>query len=135
MAKKSSQIRQRIIPYLAYADAPAAMEFLCRAFGFEERFRMPMPDGTIGHAEIVLKGHVVMLASASPLMGFLSPSELPGIHSQLFVEVGEVDAHYERAKAAGATIATPPTDQHGMRMYRAMDPEGHRWIFTGACSS
>jgi uncharacterized glyoxalase superfamily protein PhnB len=134
VAKKSGKTGQRIVPYLAYADAPGAIEFLCRAFGFEERFRMPMPDGTIGHAEIALAGHVVMLASASALMGFLSPRDLPGIHSQLFVEVGEVDAHYERARAAGATIATAPTDQHGMRMYRAMDLEGHRWIFTGPAS-
>ena len=48
--------RAVIVPMLAYADAPAALEFLCRAFGFEQRFRMDMPDGTIGHAELALGG-------------------------------------------------------------------------------
>jgi PhnB protein len=129
VAANLSQNEQRIVPYLAYADAPAALEFLCRAFGFEERFRMPMPDGSIGHAEITLAGHLIMLASAFPVMGFASPRDLPAVHSQIYVRVEEVDAHYERAKAAGATIATAPTEQHGQRMYRAMDPEGHRWIF------
>jgi PhnB protein len=123
------QVPQRIFPYLAYADAPAAIEFLCRAFGFEEQMRLPMPDGRIGHAQIELDGHIVMLASAAREMGFLSPREFPGVHSQLLVQVDDVDAHYLRAKAAGATIATQPTDQHGQRMYRALDPEGHRWIF------
>jgi len=122
--------KQRITPYLAYADAPAAIEFLCRAFGFEERFRLPMPDGRIGHAEIVWRGHVVMLASAYEEMGFISPKALPGVHSQIHFLVDDVDAHYERAKAAGATIATPPGEEHGQRSYRAMDLEGHRWIFS-----
>ena len=121
---------QRIVPYLAYAEAPAAIEFLCRAFGFEERFRLPMPDGSIGHAEIVHNGNVVMLASAGKEMGFMSPNDLSGVHSQLLCHVNDVDAHYERAKAAGATIATAPRDQHGERIYRAMDLEGHRWIFS-----
>jgi PhnB protein len=120
---------QRIVPYLAYADAAAAIDFLCRAFGFEEQYRLPMPDGAIGHAEIALAGHVIMLASAFPVMGFLSPRDLSGVHSQVYVRIDEVDTHYERAKAAGATIAVAPRNQHGQRMYRAIDPEGHRWIF------
>ena len=41
---------QRVIPYLVYADAAAAIDFICNAFGFEERYRFPMPDGSIGHA-------------------------------------------------------------------------------------
>ncbi len=130
MATNLSQNEQRIVPYLAYADAPAAIEFLCGAFGFEERFRLPMPDGSIGHAEIVYEGHVLMLASAPAEMGFASPKDLSGVHSQVYCRVDDVDAHYERAKAAGATIATAPKDQHGERAYRAMDPEGHRWIFS-----
>ena len=130
MATNLSQNEQRIVPYLAYADAPAAIEFLCGAFGFEERFRFPMPDGSIGHAEIVYEGNVVMLASAGAEMGFKSPKDLSGVHSQVFCRVNDVDAHYEKAKAAGATIATAPKDQHGERAYRAMDSEGHRWIFS-----
>jgi PhnB protein len=120
----------RIAPYLAYADAPAAIEFLCRAFGFEERFRLPMPDGRIGHAEMAYQGHTVLLASAYEEMGFVSPRNLSGVHAQIQIRVGDVDAHYQRALAAGATIATAPQDQYGERTYRAMDPEGQRWIFS-----
>ncbi len=122
---------QRLVPYLAYSDAPAALEFLIRAFGFEEKFRFPMPDGRIGHAELTRGGEVVlMLASVYPEMGFASPADLPGVPSQVFCYVDDVDAHYEQARAAGATIAAEPKDEpHGDRMYRAVDPEGHRWMF------
>jgi PhnB protein len=130
MAKNDPAGEQRVVPYLAYADAPAAIEFLCVAFGFEERCRMPMPDGRVGHAEVAFEGHTVMLASAYPEMGFVSPKILPAVHSQILIQVDDVDAHYQRALAAGATIATAPKDQHGQRMYRAMDLEGHRWIFS-----
>lgn len=122
---------QRLVPYLAYADAPAALAFLSRAFGFEEKFRLPMPDGRIGHAELTLGGDVVlMLASVYPEMGFASPADLPGLPGQVFCYVDDVDAHCERARAAGATIRAEPRDEpHGDRMYRAVDPEGHRWMF------
>lgn len=126
----TAQNPQRLTPYLAYADAPAAIEFLCRAFGFEERFRFAMPDGRIGHAEVAYEGHVVMLASAFREMGFVSPRDLHAAHTQVHCRVDDVDAHYERSRAAGATIATAPGDQHGQRMYRALDLEGHRWIFS-----
>ncbi len=121
---------QRIIPYLAYADAPAAIAFLCKAFGFEEKFRYPMDDGRIGHAELTCDGNALFLASLWPEMGHMSPRDLPGVHSQLYCWVDDLEAHHERARAAGATIATPPADSgHGERTYRAVDPEGHRWIF------
>src|SRR5262245_44757384 len=131
----SAPLGQRIIPYLSYADAPVAIEFLCRAFGFEEQFRMPMPDGRIGHAEIAFQGHVLMLASAGQEMGWTSPADLAAIHAQLVVHVDDLDAHFQRAKAAGATIAAAPREQHGQQMYRAMDPEGHRCIFTADLNS
>lgn len=135
MAVNHPHTDQRIFPYLAYADAPAALEFLRRAFGFEERYRLPMPDGRIGHAEIALGGHVVMLASAYKEMGFVSPQGLSGIHSQIHVLVRDVDAHHQQAEAAGATIAAAPNDEHGMRTYRALDPEGHRRIFSTPSSN
>ena len=122
---------QRIIPYLLYSDAPAAIDFLCGAFGFTEQFRFPMPDGRVGHAQLVYEGNLVMLASVFPEGGFASPLDLPAVHSQVYCAVDDTDAHYERARGAGATIAAEPADQHGQRMYRAMDTEGHRWLFAG----
>jgi len=121
--------RQTVFPYLVYADAPAAIDFLCRAFGFEERTRHPMPDGRVGHAELSLEDGVVMLASVYPEMGFASPQDLSGSHAQLYWVVADVDAHFERARDGGAVIAAEPVDEHGSRMYRALDPEGHRWLF------
>jgi len=121
---------QRIVPMLSYADAAAAIEFLTRAFGFEERFRMAMPDGSVGHAELALGDAAVMLASEWPAGGVVSPKRLPFVHSQLYVQVEDVDAHFARARSEGATIATEPGDQdYGERSYRAIDPEGQRWIF------
>jgi uncharacterized glyoxalase superfamily protein PhnB len=121
---------QRIIPMLAYRDAPAALTFLCKAFGFVESFRMTMDDGRIGHAEIERDGNTVMLASDWYEAGLASPLDLPGVPAQLHRQVPDVDAHYKVARAAGATIIATPQDQcYGLRTYRAMDPEGHRWIF------
>ena len=122
--------RQVITPMLVYDDAPAAMEFLCRAFGFEEQFRFEMPDGTIGHAELVFCGAKIALATTWEAGGMASPGSLPAVHSQVVCEVLDVDAHYERAKDEGATIAEPPgASSHGSRTYRALDLEGHRWVF------
>jgi uncharacterized glyoxalase superfamily protein PhnB len=130
MPENISDARQRIFPMLAYDDAPAAIEFLKAAFGFEERSRMTMPDGTIGHAELLLIGNVVMVATTWKAGGLASPQDLPGIPSQLFCEVDEVDAHCGRARAAGAVVVAEPENQgYGFRTYRAMDLEGHRWIF------
>jgi len=123
---------QRFTPMLVYADAPAALEFLAQAFGFAERFRMDMPDGSVGHAELGLGDEVVMVSSEWPAGGVVSPLQLPAVHAQLYVRVDDVDAHFARARAAGATIAAEPADlEYGMRSYRAIDPEGQRWIFAG----
>jgi PhnB protein len=121
---------QRLVPMLAYDDAAAALAFLCAAFGFEERYRMPMPDGSIGHAELALGDQLVTLATSWKVAGFASPRALGGLHAQLLCYVDDVDAHYDRARSAGAIVIAEPRDQpYGHRSYRAVDPEGHRWIF------
>ncbi|MFK7928978.1 MAG: VOC family protein [Myxococcota bacterium] len=119
-----------IMPMLAYADPAAAIDFLVQAFGFTERYRLAMPDGSLGHAELVRGEAVVSLASAWRDAGLFPPTELNGCHCQLAVMVSDVDAHWAHAREAGATIVAAPEDQfYGFRMYRALDPEGHRWIF------
>ena len=130
MVQNPPEGTQRIIPYIVYNDAVAAIEFLCNAFGFEERFRMPMPDGKIGHAELSYQDNVVMLATAVSEMGLASPQDLPAKHGSVACYVDDVDAHFAHAKDAGATIVTEPEDQfYGDRSYRAKDPEGHDWSF------
>jgi len=124
-------VGQRFVPMLVYADAPAAIEFLCRAFGFEEKHRLPMPDGRIGHAELEYAGSRVTLSSEYPEMGLASPQQLPTRHMQLTCYVDDVDAHYAHAAAEGATILEAVVDQfYGDRNYRAVDCEGNRWIFS-----
>ncbi len=119
---------QRIIPYLAYRDAPRAIEFLTRAFGFVERFRYPMPDGRLGHVEMSYEGNVLMFASEFEAFA-QSPLSQPSVTAQIFCYVDDADAHFARARDAGATIASEPANEHGMRRYRALDTEGHPWIF------
>ncbi len=131
MPKTPPDGSQRIVPMLAYADAHGALEFLCKAFGFEERYRLEMPDGRIGHAEIAYQDNVVTLASVYPEIGMASPLDLPAVHSQLNCWVDDVDAHFAKARDAGATVVGEPEDQfYGARSYRAVDPGGHRWIFS-----
>ena len=121
---------QRFFPMLAYADAPAAIKFLEGAFGFVETMRMDGDDGTVGHAELQVADQTLMVASAWRDAGMMPPIELSGVHSQIMVVVDDVDAHYSRAVSAGATIVDEPANQdYGQRTYRAVDPEGHRWIF------
>jgi PhnB protein len=117
---------------LVYDDAVAAIDFLCSSFGFSEEFRLLMPDGRIGHAEVRYGGSVLMLAASFPEFGLLSPASMTEHHSQLHCMVDDVDAHFETARREGATIVSEPRLQpHGARVYRAIDLEGHRWMFSG----
>lgn len=116
---------------LVYRDAGAAIDFLCRAFGFEVIRRMEMPDGRVGHAELRYGASVLMLASVYPELGLASPAEMPARHCQLHCVVDDIDAHHAEARAHGATIATEPRRaEYGGWSYRAIDCEGHRWIFS-----
>jgi len=119
---------QTINPYLLYADAAGALDFLSRAFGFEETMRMPRPDGSVGHAEMKLGDGRIMLGQ--PEREYRNPQQLGAATVLLYVYVDDVDAHCERARAAGAEIANEPADQpYGERTYDAHDPEGHSWYF------
>jgi PhnB protein len=118
----------RIAPYLLYEDVAAALGWLSEAFGFEERLRYAGEDGTISHAEMTLEEGVIMMGDPGP--DYRSPKELGALTAQVHVYVDDVDAHYERAKAAGATIVSEPQDQaYGDRRYDAKDLEGQLWSF------
>lgn len=132
---------QRITPFIGYEDAAAAIEWLERAFGFvEDRSARYEEDGTITHAELALGGATIYMSTprdyANPLR-LRKTSELarraydnPWVIDGHFVEVEDVDEHYERARAAGATILHEvEAPGYGYRVYTAEDPEGHRWMF------
>jgi uncharacterized glyoxalase superfamily protein PhnB len=134
----------RVIPMLAYGDGAGAIDWLVKAFGFEERLRFTEDDGTISHAELTTDGGgLIMLATPTP--NYVSPkrlretseearkmAEVPYVIDGVLVDVDDVDAHFARAKEAGATILSEPEDvpDVGVRHYRAEDPEGHRWMFS-----
>ncbi|MDE2892652.1 MAG: VOC family protein [Chloroflexota bacterium] len=121
---------QRIVPYLTYADAPTAIDWLCRVFGFNEVRRMETGDGRIGHAALSFMGEQVMISSAFDEAGTRSPRDLPGLHQQITVYVDGVDAHFAHAQTEGAAILSEPEDQFwGDRTYWVQDLEGHRWTF------
>ena len=118
----------RITPYLLYEDVAGALDWLSRAFGFRERLRFAGEDGTVTHAELALDDGLVMLGHPGP--DYRSPKRLGHATQLVHVYVDDVDAHYERARQAGATILQEPEDQpYGDRRYDAEDPEGHRWSF------
>jgi len=123
-----------LIPGLRYADGPAAIDFLCRAFGFERQLVIPGEGGAIAHAQLTLAGAMIMLGSQpSPELAALMalPVEAGNRVTQtLYMIVADPDAHHAQAIAAGATIVRPLADQsQGGRAYMCRDPEGHVWQF------
>ena len=146
----------RVFPFLRYQDAPAAFEWLARAFGFEKQMLVPGPGGTIAHAQLRYGGSLIMIASvddeekliqissarneALNLSGTASarddatkpkrPRVVGGASQGIYVYVDDVTAHHERAKAAGAEIIMELEEsEYGSREYMARDLEGHAWSF------
>ena len=118
----------RLIPYLLYADCEAALDFLSRAFGFEEVLRYVGEQGYINHAEMMLGDARIFMGD--PGDDYRNPRQLGGETVGLYVYVDDVDVLCERARAAGAEITEEPTDQeYGERRFTAKDPEGHVWFF------
>jgi PhnB protein len=120
---------ESITPYLLYEDGAAAIDFLTSAFGFREVLRHHSPEGRVWHAELALGDGEIMLGE--PGRDYKNPKHLGGITVGIHVYVDDVDAHFDRAKAAGATVKSDPEDQeYGDRRYIAEDPEGHQWFFS-----
>jgi uncharacterized glyoxalase superfamily protein PhnB len=121
---------QRSFVALAYENAPAAIEWLCRAFGFEQRFATPGEEGRIVHAELEAGGSIVMVGSAGGAFALRSPRGLGGATHCMYLVVDDVDAHHRRALDAGAEIVRRPGDTlYGSREYVCRDPEGNLWRF------
>ena len=121
-------------PSVFYRDPRALLEWLERAFGFEVSMAIEPPDGDVNmsHYEMNFGGRGRIMVGAEWATWSKSPASLGGGNTQTLhvtVESG-IDAHCERARAAGAVIAAEPEDQfYGHRTYRAVDPEGHVWTF------
>jgi PhnB protein len=117
-----------VMPYLTVDGAADAIDFYKRAFGAEETFRMPMPDGRIGHASMQFGDSTIMLSDEFGEDGYYeSPKgRRPGVG--LYFYVDDVDAVFEQAVRAGATVQKPLEDAFwGDRWGRVIDPFGHAW--------
>ena len=134
-----------VIPMIAYADGPAALDWLVRVFGFRERERRVSKDGRLEHGEVDTGHGVIMLATPSP--HYQGPrrhregceaarkwSEVPYIIDGVLVYVDDVEAHFERARAGGAGILSELEVGENGKRYRAEDLEGHRWMFMQSVS-
>ena len=117
-----------VTPYLIIKGAAAAIEFYKKVFGAKELFRMPGPGGKVGHAELQIGDSRIMLADEHPEMGAKSPASFGGSPVGLMLYVEDVDARFNRAVAAGATVKKPLADQfYGDRSGTVSDPFGHQW--------
>jgi uncharacterized glyoxalase superfamily protein PhnB len=130
-------MRHEIIPNLRYADALDAIDFLCRAFGFERRavYVSDTDPTVVQHAQLVWADRMVMLSSVNDseyvrAASMKTAAEAGGPTVGLYLIVEDVDAHAQRARAAGADIVIAPRDQdYGGRGYTARDPEDNIWSF------
>jgi uncharacterized glyoxalase superfamily protein PhnB len=127
--------RQTFISSLSYQDPPSALKWLERAFGFETSMLIMGRSGVYRadefHAEMRFGDGVVMIGGEWD-KNLKSPKSAGGVMSQtVHVHLDEgIDAHCQRARAAGARILAEPSDQfYGDRTYRAADLEGHIWSF------
>lgn len=124
-----------IFPTLRYRDGVAAIAWLGRAFGFEEKLVIPDKNGAVAYAQLVYGNGLIMLgASTNNEFHELvkSPLESGGTGSQsAYILVEDVDSHYKKAVAAGAEVVIElKTEEQGGRGYSCRDPEGHIWNFS-----
>jgi len=107
-----------IFPFMRFADADAALEWLAQTFGFQQRAVHRNDQGAIRHAEMSLGAGTIMFGPGDPG------------DQGVYVAVLDADAHYERAKAAGAEITREIEDTpYGSREYSTRDIDGHTWSF------
>lgn len=133
---------QRLVPFLGYEDAAAAIDWLSAAFGASEREDARSTDarGRVLHAELDLEGSTIFVSTPEGYVGSRTHRETceterrmhenPWVIDGLWIEVDDVDAHHARAEAGGATIIRGLDEPGiGYRIYTAEDLEGHRWMF------
>ena len=126
---------------LSYEDVAAAADWLCSAFGFTETGRFA-DNGRVTHVNLAVGDGFVMAGWPGP--HYRNPKnhrntcddarrwlESPFVVDGVYVRVDDIEAHCNRARAAGATVLSEieANEAAGQRQYRAEDIEGHRWMF------
>jgi uncharacterized glyoxalase superfamily protein PhnB len=120
-----------IIPTMPYRDAAAAIDWLCRAFGFSRHAVYPDGTGGVAHAQLIFGNGMIMLGTASDEgSGSIQYPPAGHVTQSAYVVVKDADAHHARARREGAEIVAPLKDEaHGGRGYSCRDLEGHLWHF------
>ena len=133
--------REGVVPMISYSDGPAALDWLAIAFGFREVARWLDDDGVLAHGEMVAGRGRIMLATPSrdydgPLKhrshceNAATMAGVPWVFDGVMVYVDDLASHMDRAKDAGAIMLSGvESGPDGSQLYRAEDPEGHRWMF------
>lgn len=115
--------------YIAIKGCDEAIEFYKKAFGATERGRLLMPDGKIGHAEIIIEGSLLMLSEENHDWGNVSPKTIGGNPLSFSLYVKDVDTAFQKAIDAGATVKMPIKDEfYGDRIGQVEDPFGYKWM-------
>jgi uncharacterized glyoxalase superfamily protein PhnB len=136
VSSAAKNTKATVIPGLRYRNAPAAIDWLCRTFGFEKQIVVPNEDGAILHAQLTFGNGMIMLGSViegkdETAYGKLiaQPDEIKGFETQSpYLVVQDADEIYRRAKAAGAEIVMDIEDKpQGGRGFMCRDLEGHLW--------
>ncbi len=117
-----------VVPYVRYRDPAAAITWLSAVLGGHEAIRMTLPDGGIGHAELVVDSHVIAVGLAPTGHGAAPPGDRSSVRAMTLVFVADVDAATNTAVRLGGTVVDPPTDMPwGLRQSVVADAEGHVW--------
>jgi PhnB protein len=117
-----------LIPYLTIKGADKAIEFYKAAFDAEELYRLRSPGGSVGHAELTIRGQLFMVAEEYPGMS-TAPATLGGSATTLVLMVPDTDKAYQHALSVGGEGVRPPMDAfYGFRMAVVKDPGGHQWM-------
>ena len=118
-----------VTPYITLKNAAEAIDFYKRAFGATERYRLPMPDGRVGHAELLVGNSIIMLADECHETGNQSAQTLNGSAVGFALYVEDVDKAFKKAVQAGATVKEDVENKFwGDRVGSVMDPYGHKWM-------
>lgn len=126
---ETAQVPPALAPALGVRGAHEAMAWYSRVLGAQEVLRLTGPGDVVQHAELRIRGCLIMLGEESPDDGNHAPQSLGGTPVRLHLYVDDVDAVVRRAEDEGAEVLIPVSDQfYGDRTGRFRDPYGHVWI-------
>jgi PhnB protein len=119
-----------VTPMFMFKDARKAIEFYQRAFGAQERFAMPGPDGKgVMHAEVRIGDSIIMMGEENPQQPCKSAETTGSSPISFYLYVENVDEAFRRAVEAGAETAMPVRDMFwGDRVGTVLDPFGYSWM-------